>query len=164
MASWAELESEAPEFARAVRDRLQAGKHKTIATLRRDGSPRISGTEADFVGDDLWIGSMTGAVKAHDLQRDPRYALHSASADPPGWEGDAKLAGTAEEITDPERFQDFRRLQAREAGEEEPRDPGDYHLFRLEITEAVLIGLNPERTKMVIEHWHEGRGIERLER
>jgi hypothetical protein len=49
MASWAELESEAPEFARAVRDRLDAGKHKTIATLRRDGSPRISGTEADFV-------------------------------------------------------------------------------------------------------------------
>ena len=164
MASWAELEAEAPEFACRVRERLDAGTHKTIATLRRDGSPRISGTEADFVAGDLWFGSMSGAMKARDLQRDPRFALHSASADPSEWEGDAKVAGTVEEITDPERFQEFRRRQAAEAGEDEPKGPAEYHLFRAEITEAVLIGLNPERTKMVIEHWHEGRGIDRLER
>jgi len=69
--------------------------HKTIATLRRDGSPRISGTEYRFTEGELWFGSMHGAMKALDLRRDPRFALQSAPADPPGWDGDAKLAGTS---------------------------------------------------------------------
>jgi hypothetical protein len=164
VASWAGFEAEVPEFARAVRERLEAGKHKTIATLRRDGSPRISGTEAEFVGEDLWFGSMTGAVKARDLQRDPRFALHSASADPPEWSGDAKLSGAVEEITDPARFQAYRREQALAAGEEEPKGSANFHLFRAEIDEVVLVGLNDSREKLVIEHWHEGRGLERIER
>lgn len=157
MASWGQIAAEQPEFAGAVRERLERGKHKTIATLRRDGSPRISGTEADFVGADLWFGSMPGARKAHDLQRNPRFALHSASEDPPGWSGDAKLAGTAEEIEPGERFDAF--LAARAAAGE-PSPAGGFHLFRAEITEVVLIGLNEARDRMVIEHWHEGRGLE----
>ena len=47
---------------------------------------------------------MWQARKALDLRRDPRFALHSGSDDPPGWAGDAKLAGVAEEITDPDRI------------------------------------------------------------
>ena len=50
---------------------------------------------------------MWDARKARDLQRDPRFALHSGSDDPPGWEGDAKLAGVVEEITDPERVREI---------------------------------------------------------
>src|SRR3712207_6914843 len=50
--------------ARKVRERLDAHGHKTIATLRRDGSPRISGTETRFGEGDLWIGSMWEARKA----------------------------------------------------------------------------------------------------
>src|SRR3954453_14413183 len=103
MPSWAKFEGEAPELAARVRERLDAHGHKTIATLRRDGSPRISGTETQFRDGDLWIGSMWRAVKALDLQRDARYALHSASEDPGVWAGDAKVAGIAEEITDPKR-------------------------------------------------------------
>jgi hypothetical protein len=91
--SWAKFESEAPELAARVRERFDAHGHKTIATLRRDGSPRISGTETEFEGEDLWIGSMKDALKARDLQRDPRYAVHSASEDPDEWSGDAKVAG-----------------------------------------------------------------------
>ena len=41
---------------------------------------------------------MKEALKARDLQRDPRYALHSGSEDPDGWTGDAKIAGVAEEV------------------------------------------------------------------
>ena len=161
MASWSEIEAEVPEFAARVKQRLEAGKHKTLATLRRDGSPRISGTEADFVAGEIWFGSMPEARKARDLQRDPRFALHSASEDPPQWSGDAKLSGRAEEITDEERFETF--LAAR-AGEEEQDSPGQFHLFRAEIDEVVLVGLNDARDRMVIEHWHEGRGLGRIER
>ena len=77
--------------------------HKTLATLRRDGSPRISGTEVIFAEGELWLGSMWQAVKALDLRRDPRFALHSGSEDPPGWAGDAKVAGRVEEIEDEDR-------------------------------------------------------------
>src|SRR3712207_6314574 len=103
MPSWSRVETEAPELAAVARHFLDAYVHKTLATLRRDGSPRISGTEVDFANGELWLGSMWRAVKALDLRRDSRFALHSGSADPPEWTGDAKLAGHVEEITDPER-------------------------------------------------------------
>ena len=115
MATWDEVVAEAPELAEAVRARLDAGVHKTLATLRADGSPRISGTEVTFVDGDLWFGSMWQSRKALDLQRDPRFALHSASADPPEWTGDAKLSGRREEVTDPARFEALNRARGGEA-------------------------------------------------
>jgi hypothetical protein len=160
MARWSEIAAEQPELAERARARFDAGKHKTIATLRADGSPRISGIEADFVAGDLWFGSMLGARKAADLIRDPRYALHSAS-DASDWAGDAKLSGRAVEIAEGPEFDAY--LAAR-AGDGEPDPPGRFHLFRAEISELVLIGLNEARTKMVIEHWGEGRGVQRIER
>jgi len=103
MASWSEVESEAPELAALARRIFDFHVHKTLATLRRDGSPRISGTEIRFADGELWLGSMWRAVKALDLRRDPRFALHSASVemppppeDPDAQPGDAKLAGRAE--------------------------------------------------------------------
>lgn len=57
MTAWREFEAAEPEFARRVRALFDAHKHKTIATLRRDGSPRISGTESQVVEGELWIGS-----------------------------------------------------------------------------------------------------------
>jgi hypothetical protein len=103
MSSWSEVEAEAPELTARARELFDAHTHKTLATLRRDGSPRISGTEVQFAEGEMWFGSMWKAVKALDLQRDPRFALHSGSRDPPGWTADAKVAGRVEEITDPAR-------------------------------------------------------------
>ena len=54
---------EEPEFALRVRRLMGAGRHKTIATIRADGSPRISGIECEFTDTDLRFGSMTGARK-----------------------------------------------------------------------------------------------------
>jgi hypothetical protein len=48
MATWDEITTAAPDLADAVRQRFDAHKHKTLATLRGDGSPRISGIEASF--------------------------------------------------------------------------------------------------------------------
>ena len=153
MPSWAKFEAEAPELAARVRERFEAHGHKTIATLRRDGSPRISGTEAQFRDDDLWIGSMWNAVKALDLQRDPRFALHSASEDPDVWTGDAKVAGIAEEITDSDRVLELNGAEV-----------GRSHLFRLDITEATTVGLSDDRKALVIEVWTPGAGVRTIRR
>ena len=41
---------------------------------------------------------------------------------------------------------------------------GGSHVFRADITELVVVGLNEARDKMVIESWHAGRGVRRVER
>jgi hypothetical protein len=155
MPSWSEFEAAAPELAASVRARLDAHKHKTLATLRRDGSPRISGTETELKDGELWIGSMWQARKAHDLQRDPRFALHSGSDEPDDWAGDAKLAGVAEEITDPERFRDIN-------GPASP--PGSSHLFRLDLREVSTVGLDDARKQLVIEVWTPDGGVRTIKR
>jgi Pyridoxamine 5'-phosphate oxidase len=155
MPSWSEFEAQAPELAERVRARLDAHTHKTIATLRRDGSPRISGTETEFKDGELWIGSMWQALKARDLQRDPRFALHSGSDDPADWSGDAKLAGVVEEIVDPERGKET-------GGGEAP--PGPSHLFRLDLREVSTVELDEERKALVIEVWTPERGVRTMKR
>lgn len=146
MASWGEVERQAPSLTADAMRFFDAGLHKTLATLRRDGSPRISGTEAKFDEGELTFGSMWKATKALDLLRDPRFALHSTSIGD-DWKGDAKLAGRAEEITDHERKK------------AESAPPGPFHLFRADITELVVVRLGDPADHLVIETWHEGRGI-----
>ena len=58
MASWGEIEAAEPAFAAAVRGYFEVHAHLTLATLRRDGAPRISGSEAKFSDGELWFGSM----------------------------------------------------------------------------------------------------------
>jgi hypothetical protein len=159
MATWQQVHEEAPELAARARAYLEARKHKTLATLRSDGSPRISGTEADIVGGELLWGSMPNAVKARDLQRDPRFALHSGSDDPPEWTGDAKVGGLAFEVDDDARKA---ALVAAQGNEQQPSGP--WHLFRADIREVVVTRLNDARDKLVIEWWREGAGVRRVER
>ena len=151
MASWREVEQQAPELAARARRHFDSNKHKTLATLRRDGSPRISGIELIFADDgQLFMGSMWEAVKALDLQRDPRFAVHSAS-DGDDFQGDAKLAGSVEEISSDE-------VKQAVVGGDAP--PGPMHLFRIDVTELVVISLGGDPPDhMVIESWHPGRGV-----
>ena len=159
MASWGEIEVAEPDFVGAVRARLDAGVHKTIATLRADGAPRISGIEIFFAEGDLWFGSMPRSRKAADLQRDPRFALHGPSADPSAdWKGDAKLSGRAEEILDPEH-----RLRIFRTRGSDPPSP------RRAVVSRGHRRPHPHRPqqardRLVIEHWREGRGLQRMER
>jgi hypothetical protein len=155
MPSWSEFEAAAPQLAERVRARLDAHTHKTLATIRRDGSPRISGTETTLRDGELWIGSMWQARKAHDLQRDPRFALHSGSDEPSEWKGDAKLAGVAEEITDPDRV-------AAINGDSAPSGPS--HLFRLDLREVSTVALDETGKAIEIEVWTPAGGVRRIRR
>ena len=148
MASWNDVEKDAPDLAERVQARFTSAKHHTLATLRRDGAPRISGTEIVFNLGEAWLGSMSGARKAQDLQRDPRFALHSSTADETLGDGDARIGGTRRGGDRPGR--DRPRLrQHRDAAE-------PMHLFRLDITELVLIRVQGD--DLVVDSWRPGHG------
>nr|BFE68498.1 hypothetical protein GCM10020092_017990 [Actinoplanes digitatis] len=82
MASWQDLERDFGEFAAKVKARFEAGTNKTIATLRRDGSPRISASEMKFDDGQITFGMMGGSMKLRDVRRDPRIAIHSPTLEP----------------------------------------------------------------------------------
>src|ERR1700682_1511771 len=155
MASWKAIEQAEPEFAGRVQRLFDAGRHKTIATLRADGSPRISGLECAFTDGDLRFGSMTGARKGADLERDPRFALHGPAFHPEegkerDWPGEAKIAGRA--------------IPAGPVATDEANEQPDGQMFVADITEVVITGLNAEATKLVVESWTPARGLGRGER
>ncbi|TDV42712.1 pyridoxamine 5'-phosphate oxidase family protein [Actinophytocola oryzae] len=151
MATWQEIEKDAPEFAEKVRGRFEAGRHKTMATLRKDGSPRISASELQFEDGEVTFGMMGDSLKLADVRRDPRIAVHSPSIDPPeneaDWHGDAKLSGRAVEVP---------------PGPDAEEGSG---AFRIDVTEVALTylgGTPPDH--LVIESWHEGTGWRRRTR
>jgi hypothetical protein len=146
MVTWQELEDAASDLAQRVRTMFDSGRHKTIATLRADGSPRISGIECEFADGQLRFGSMDGARKGADLRRDPRFALHGPThhpveGDEAAWPGEAKVAGRAIAVDAPE---------------------GD--AFVADIDEVVITSLDPTATKLVVEWWTPGSGARRIER
>lgn len=150
MTAWRDVELAVPEFAGRVRGLFEAHRHKTIATLRADGGPRISGIEAEFEGGELVFGSMTGARKGADLRRDPRFALHSATVDPVDgaearWPGEAKISGRA--------------TVAGPASEEQDGDR-----FHADITEVVHTHLNETATMLVVEWWTPADGLRSVSR
>ena len=158
MTTWQDFEQAAPAFAERVRALFGAHRHKTLATLRADGSPRISGIECELTDDDLRFGSMPGARKLADLERDPRFALHGPTFHPEEgkegeWPGEAKIAGRAIAAGP---------VSADEAGESGEEPGGD--AFVADITEVVVTGLNPEASRLVVEWWTPEHGLRRIER
>ena len=150
MTAWQDVERAEPEFAQRVRGLFDARRHKTIATLRADGSPRISGIEAAFEDGELTFGSMPDARKGADLRRDPRFALHSATVDPVDgseaqWPGEAKISGRA--------------IQAGPAA-----DGPEADRFRADVAEVVHTHLDGAATMLVVEWWTPTHGLRRIER
>lgn len=156
MARWQEFEQEAGELAGLVRARFEATKHHVLATLRVGGAPRVSGTEVRFHHGDLTLGSMPGAVKARDLQRDGRFALHANPGDGSMAGGDSKISGRAIEVTDADGLARF--------AEEEKPPPGPFHLFVLRLEEVVHTSAADSGDHLIIEIWRPGEPVRRIER
>lgn len=145
MVAWAEFADAEPEFSARVLERFLAYRHHTMATVRRDGSPRISGTEIAFDDGQLVLGMMPGTRRAADLRRDPRLAIHSHCVDPPegdpaSWPGEAKVWGRAVSGPPP-------ASGAQEADS-----------FRVDLSAVVLTRLGEPADHLVIESWSPGRG------
>lgn len=140
MATWRQFAESAPDLAGPVRARFTATKHHVLATLRRDGAPRVSGTEVDFDAEGrLRLGSMPDAVKGKDLKRDGRFALHANPGDGSMDGGDSKIAGVATEV---------------------PNEGSD--LFDLDIREVVHTTV--ENDQLVIRFWTPDGGVREVRR
>jgi hypothetical protein len=106
MPSWSDFADAAPEAAATVRARLDAYPYKLLATLRKDGSPRASGIEVEFLDDgEMRAASMHDSVKARgkrwraepsrgsvsSVERQCVYLTSSSRSDPP----ETSIASTA---------------------------------------------------------------------
>lgn len=150
MPTWHDVLTHAPDFADKVRSRFDVGTNKTIATLRKDGSPRISAIEVQFNDGEITMGMMGGSVKLRDARRDSRVAIHSPTIEPAGepgeWPGDAKVAGVLIECPAPPGA--------------DTEHPGA-GFFRLDIREAALNYVGTPADHLVIESWQPAHGWQR---
>ena len=159
MVTWNDFEEAEPDLARRVRGRFEETGLALVATVRSDGSPRVSGWEPLFVHGALWLGAMPGGRKSLDVRRDPRICLHNATTDKDVLAGDAKIFGRAVEITD-----EPTRAAYTSAFETSTTQavPTPFDLFRVDVTEVSM--LRPAGDHLDIEWWRPGEPLPRVER
>lgn len=108
MVTWQEFTEAAPHIAEVFTRRHTATSNLCmLATLRLDGSPRISPMEPRFFEGELLLVGMPNTSKFRDLHRDPRFCLHTATVDTQVSEGDAKLWGEVVHLPDKAAHQRF---------------------------------------------------------
>jgi hypothetical protein len=150
--TWRDLELAAPEIAQPGKVRLEEARVALLATLRRDGSPRISPVEPYFAEGHLLFGAMAWTLKVRDLERDARCTLHSAITGPNEREGELKLYGRAIEAGDAVRA-------ACADGWWTDQSPGSARVFSLSIEEAAFVTWDFERGEMTLRRWSPRIGL-----
>ncbi|RAS36978.1 pyridoxamine 5'-phosphate oxidase family protein [Mesorhizobium sp. B2-3-3] len=152
--TWQDFRAAEPAFEDTVRTRFQQYRHHVLATLRADGSPRVTGLEVEFRMDALWFGMMPNSRKALDLRCDPRFAVQAnPGPDAEMADGDVRVSGRAVEVTDP-------AVLARFIAEVTPPEP--FLLFRADPAEVVRTGLDGD--DLVIRVWRPGHSLRTLRR
>ena len=153
---WRKFEQEAPETAERIQARFESHIHAVLATLRRDGSPRLSGMEAPIRDSHLWLGMMPGSLKAADLVRDPRFSLHSSPDSEELPHGDARIDGEVVPATPAE-------VDMFTAGHRMPIDnPDAMVLFTTRIARATLTRVDGQ--ELLIETWTPTDGLQETRR
>jgi hypothetical protein len=154
---WRDLELVAPEIAQPGKARLQEVRVAFLATLRKDGSPRISPVEPYFAEGHLLFGAMAWTLKVRDLERDARCSLHSAITGPNEREGELKLYGRAIEADD-----EVRAASTDGWWTEEPSESA--RVFSLSIEEAAFVTWDYERGEMTLRRWSPRIGLRTTQR
>ena len=145
--SWKEFEKRVPKMAALGFERLNR-KVTYLATLRKDGSPRLHPV-TPFIGNGmLFMFTEPSSPKIRDLRRDGRYALH-CSVDRKEGEPliEFLVSGTAQVIND--------AIVRRQAAEEIAASPivtNDYVMFEFRIENALLIEYDDDG-KRTIQRW-----------
>jgi Pyridoxamine 5'-phosphate oxidase len=152
---WEEFAKASPELAALGEERFKQREVMLLGTLRKNGWPRITPVEMDFVGGELLVGMMWQSPKALDLQRDPRFVAHSVVTNRSGAEGDFKLYGRARAIDDADTRRAYgAAIKARI--DWEPSEP--YHLYALDVESAGFVVFGEEQYGLA---WDPERGLRR---
>jgi hypothetical protein len=146
--AWAALAADEPALADLAESAFAARRMKTLATLRRDGMPRLSEISGAFIRNgELWLGLIPSA-KERDLDRDQRCAVHCGSPTDE-WAASARVSGRASRAG----AEDVARLGLVADGER----PG-FALFRIDIGELVVTRPDPDSGQILIEWWNHASG------
>ncbi|MEX2292838.1 MAG: pyridoxamine 5'-phosphate oxidase family protein [Acidimicrobiales bacterium] len=135
MPNFEELSAAAPTIASFFGERVASTGLTFVATIRIDGWPRVSPMELSIYEGRLYVGSMPDAVKAQDLQRDPRCCVVTSLADKDDVAGEAKLFCVAREVVEADEWASVRALWLDKIGLD-IGEPGASHIFELEIVSA----------------------------
>lgn len=154
MTSWNDVVAAAPELGAAAASRFAAHLHHVLATLRADGSPRVSGTEVRVFEGEMYLGSMPNSRKGADLHRDPRLAVHAAPIDVELTDGDAKVSGRARLAPSDEAERFLRSLGN--------PDVLDGEVFAIDVEEVVLTQVRGE--ELVVTSWRPDTGVREIRR
>ena len=134
--NWNEFETGAPRLAAVARDRLIAPGVLLVATVRNDGTPRLSPVEPMLFEGDLHLSMMWQSRKALDLLRDDRILVHSIVTSRDGADGEVKVRGRAINVADLDTR--ARYCDAVEALGWRPQEP-TFHLFRVDISDVTYV-------------------------
>ena len=167
MTGWTNFTSTEPDLAERARSILSSTTNCVLATIRADGSPRVSGIDPFFREGELWIGSMPGSRKGADLARDSRMAIHGIpwesrkvrdGVTDPG-DGDVKLTGRAVLLGDDKASARILGEYFAELDVDQPEDGGD--LYAIDLETVVVIAVEDDH--LVVDRWSstEGRKIVR---
>jgi hypothetical protein len=142
-----ELSDSDPRLAEVAHDRLIRPGVLLVATIRRDGTPRLSPVEPLIFEGDLWLSMMWQSRKAIDLLRDDRILIHSIVTTREGSEGEVKLRGHAIAVDDLD-------VRARYCDVVSglgwmPEEPW-FHLFRIDIEDLTFIRYSPSGDQQVV--------------
>lgn len=128
MASWQDLESEAPGLAAFGAERLR-GSPTYLATVRADGRPRVHPVTPIIAAGRLFVFMEPTSPKGRDLRERGGYAIHNGVPDSQGTGGEFWASGVGHQIDDPDT-----RSNVAEAASYTPADR--YLLFELGVDEA----------------------------
>ena len=152
---WSDLEHAQPRLARLARERLIDPGVVLVATIRRDGTPRLSPVEPYVLDGDLWLSMMWQSAKARDLVRDPRILVHNVITGPDGAHGEVKIRGTARAEHDP--LVQCRYADAVAASLGWNPQPGLFHLFAVDIDQVTFISYDPATGDQRVAMWPPSR-------
>jgi hypothetical protein len=154
---WDAFADACPEIASLAAERFAADEVVLLGTVRPDGSPRISPCEPDLVAGHLMLGMMWRSMKALDLLRDARIAVHTTVHERMNARGDAKLYGRAWAIEDSGLRRAYREAIFRRIGWM-PGEP-EFHLFAVDVTSAAFMRFGEQAHGLA---WDPERGTRRL--
>ena len=151
---WSELAQAQPELAELGQRKLLDPGVLLVATIRRDGSPRLSAVEPFVLEGDLWLSMLLDSTKAKDLLRDPRLLVHSVITGRDGGDGEFKLRGTARPHAEPDLQRRYAAAVAERLGWRP--SPGRFHLFAVDICDVTFIRYDDATGDQFVTRWPRG--------
>lgn len=130
-ATWSELKASDPALAQAGEERFH-GRMAYLATVRKDGSPRVFPVGPFTDGAHLWLFVSRTSPKRFDLLNDGRYSLHCEVEDNQGGNGEFHITGRAVQVVN-----DTARSAASAAWPGSDPVEDSYLLFELLVSSAV---------------------------